>query len=292
MSDVPRRTGFFGWMLSKGVLFTALVLGAGAVFAGVFNVALDYTNTTEFCTSCHTMQTNLNELKEKKHWKNLSGVHAGCADCHVPKQFGPKMLAKLMAAKDVFHEIVGTIATKEQFEAHRLQMAQAVWGKMKASDSRECRNCHSLAHMDMEAQGKFPRRKHSRATERGQTCIDCHKGVAHKLPAGIKEGEEDEGDEKPAQKPEPPVAGMGGMQGMGGMSGMSGMGGMSGMSGQQGMGGMSGMSGMQGMSGMGGMSGMSGQQGMGGMGGMSGMSGMSGMGGQQGMSGMGGMQGQ
>ena len=290
MSEAPRKSGLFGWLLSKGVILTALIFGAGVVFAGVFNVALDYTNTTEFCTSCHSMQTNLDELQKKKHWKNLSGVHAGCADCHVPKPIGPKLVAKVMAAKDVFHEILGTINTPEKYEARRLEMAQAVWAKMKASNSRECRNCHAFEHMDTDEQDKFARRKHTRATERGQTCIDCHKGVAHTLPKGIEEGEEDEGEKSaaPAAQESPAVSGMGGMSGMQGMGGMQGMSGMSGMGGMQGMSGMSGMSGMQ--PGMGGMQGMSGMSGMGGMQGMNGMSGMSGMHpGMSGMQGMGGM---
>jgi cytochrome c-type protein NapC len=252
MSEQQRGSGLRGWLFSKGVLFAAMVFGAGVVFAGVFNVALDYTNTTEFCTSCHTMQTNLNELKEKKsHWTNLSGVSAGCSDCHVPKQFGPKMYAKIMAAKDVFHEIIGTISTPEKYEAHRLQMAQAVWAKMKASNSRECRNCHSFQHMDLEEQDKFARRKHSNATERGDTCIDCHKGVAHKLPKGVGEdGEEGSNSSQSSGAAATGMAGMDGMSGMSGMDGMQGMGGMSGMSGMDGMQGMGGMSGMQGMGGM------------------------------------------
>ena len=184
MSGQGERSGLFARLFTKGALVVALIFGAGIVFAGTFSKALDYTNTTEFCTSCHTMKTNLDELKEKRHWKSLSGVHAGCADCHVPKPFGPKMVAKVMAAKDVFHEIMGTIDTPEKYEARRLQMAQAVWAKMKASDSRECRNCHSFNHMDFEKQDKFARRKHQRSEKRGQTCIDCHKGLAHKLPAG------------------------------------------------------------------------------------------------------------
>jgi cytochrome c-type protein NapC len=172
-----------------------LIFVAGVVFAGLFNVGLEYTNRTEFCTSCHSMKTNLAELEEKLHWKSRTGVHAGCADCHVPKDFKEKKLAKVLAAKDVYHEIMGTIDTPEKYEARRLDMAQRVWAKMKASDSRECKSCHSLAHMDFSEQDRFARKKHENATDRGQTCIDCHKGIGHKLPEGADE-EEDTADEK------------------------------------------------------------------------------------------------
>ena len=33
---------------------------------------------------------------------------------------------------------------------------------------------------------------HSKATERKQTCIDCHKGIAHQKPKGMKDEDEEE----------------------------------------------------------------------------------------------------
>ncbi len=159
-----------------------MIFVAGIVFTGAFNAGLNYTNTTAFCTSCHSMKFNLAEYKKTPHYKNASGVRTTCADCHVPKQFLPKMVAKLHAYKDVMHEILGTIDTKEKFEAHRWDMALRVWDKMKLSGSRECRSCHSLDSMDLSEQDKSARRRHGRAEDEGKTCIDCHKGIAHEEP--------------------------------------------------------------------------------------------------------------
>ena len=159
-----------------------LVFIGGIVFAGLFNAGLGYTNRTAFCTSCHSMQWNKAEWEESAHYMNHAGVRVGCADCHVPKQFLPKMMAKIVAAKDVWHEILGTIDTKEKFEAHRLEMARRVWARLKATDSRECRNCHSWEAMELDEQDRVARKKHARAREEGKTCIDCHKGVTHELP--------------------------------------------------------------------------------------------------------------
>ena len=64
---------------------------------------------------------------ESIHYTNISGVRAGCSDCHVPHSLGPKLYAKIRAAKDVWHEILGTIDNEEKFEKHRWQMANAVW---------------------------------------------------------------------------------------------------------------------------------------------------------------------
>jgi cytochrome c-type protein NapC len=195
----PRKSRKKMWLLGS-VIFVA-----GIIFYGVFGVVLEATNTTEFCTSCHTMTTNLTELKETAHYNNASGVIAGCADCHVPRDLGPKLWAKLMAAKDVFHEIIGTIDTPEKYEAHRWDMANRVWDKMRATDSRECKECHSLEHMFFEKQIRSARKQHSRTLEMGdKTCIDCHKGIAHKEPTDPEEessdmesSDADEEDETP-----------------------------------------------------------------------------------------------
>jgi cytochrome c-type protein NapC len=156
----------------------SLLSVAGLFLLGVastvgFHTVLEKTNTMEFCISCHTMQTNYREYQDTIHYKNPSGVQTTCADCHVPKEFLPKMAAKIIAVKDVYHEIAGTIDTPEKYEAHRWDMASRVWAKMEANDSRECRSCHDYSNMDLEEQDKSARRRHSRAIKDGETCIDC-----------------------------------------------------------------------------------------------------------------------
>lgn len=159
----------------------AIFLLGFAAFGGM-NTFFAYTNEMDFCISCHSMKTNFEEYKNTIHFKNPSGVQATCADCHVPKAFFPKLGAKIMAAKDVFHEVIGTVDTKEKYEAHRWDMASRVWAKMEATDSRECRGCHNFDNMDLSGQSRMARNKHSRAPMKGQTCIECHKGIAHLEP--------------------------------------------------------------------------------------------------------------
>ncbi|MCG8426280.1 MAG: NapC/NirT family cytochrome c [Chromatiales bacterium] len=164
------------------------------IAAGLFNIGLSATNEMEFCTSCHSMKINLEEYKETIHYTSPSGVRATCSDCHVPKEFVPKMVAKVIAAKDVWHEMIGTIDTREKYEQHRWDMANRVWEKMKATDSRECRTCHAFEQMDLGEQGRSARKRHSKAIDKGQTCIDCHKGIAHELPDEPEEEEEEAED--------------------------------------------------------------------------------------------------
>lgn len=169
-------------------LATLLVAGAvaGVLFWGAFNWALELTNTEKFCVSCHEMrETVYKELKETVHFTNRTGVRAICSDCHVPKEWHYKVVRKIQATfNELPKKIIGTIDTPEKFEAQRLALAQHVWASMKASDSRECRNCHSMASMNLELQVRPAQRMHKAALEKGQTCIDCHQGIAHKLPAG------------------------------------------------------------------------------------------------------------
>jgi len=164
------------------LLFGGSFILVGILLASGFSIALESTNTLEFCVSCHSQQIPYEELKETTHWSNASGVHTTCPDCHVPKEFWPKIYAKIRASKDVYHEIIGTIDTREKYEARRWHMANVVWKRLRATDSRECKTCHSFVHMDLSEQDRFARKKHNRAIEREQTCIDCHKGVAHELP--------------------------------------------------------------------------------------------------------------
>ena len=124
------------------------------------------------------------EYKETIHYSNRTGVRATCPDCHVPKEWIHKVVRKVQATNELFHKIIGTIDTREKFEAKRLELAKHVWATMKATDSRECRNCHSFEFMDLTKQERRSQKRHTTAIDKGMTCIDCHKGIAHELPEG------------------------------------------------------------------------------------------------------------
>jgi len=53
---------------------------------------------------------------------------------------------------------------------------------MRATDSRECSNCHEFKSMDLSEQDSYARKRHERGQAKGETCIDCHDGIAHELP--------------------------------------------------------------------------------------------------------------
>jgi cytochrome c-type protein NapC len=156
----------------------------GIVFWGAFNTAMEFTNTETFCTGCHEMHDNVfAELKSTIHYTNRSGVRAVCSNCHVPHDWTAKMARKMQASKEVWGKVFGSIDTPEKFQDKRLELARHEWARFKANDSLECRNCHNYDSMDFTRQSVRAQAMHTTyLASREKTCIDCHKGIAHRLP--------------------------------------------------------------------------------------------------------------
>ena len=185
-------TARYGW----GAI---LIIGGigGIVFWGGFNTAMEATNTMEFCISCHEMEENVyTEYKETVHYQNRSGVRATCSDCHVPDPWVHKVVRKIEASNELLHKALGTIDTPEKFETKRLTLAKHVWKAMKETDSRECRNCHSWDAMTDKKQKRRAWKRHQKAKDDGSTCIDCHKGIAHRAVHKLLDEDDDPYDGK------------------------------------------------------------------------------------------------
>ncbi len=176
----------FGLMSRKVLMGTTLgaalfFMIVGIIFWGGFNTAMEATNTLEFCISCHEMEENVyQEYKQTVHYSNRSGVRATCSDCHVPDPWIHKVVRKVQASNEILHKILRTVSTPEKFDEKRLTLAKNVWKAMKTTDSRECRNCHDFGSMNPDDQKKRSRKQHINGMQAGNTCIDCHKGIAHK----------------------------------------------------------------------------------------------------------------
>ncbi len=180
-------------MLKKGIqwlrkpsvsLSVASLLGVGlaiGVFSVVtFGVVMDATNTEEFCTSCHEMQSGpFAMIQETSHFSNRSGVRPICSDCHVPREFFPKIWRKIQASREVWGHITGKIDTEEKYLSHVKEMKDREVARMRANDSQECRNCHDVSRMLMSEQSAKAQQFHSVIQTNGKTCIDCHQGITH-----------------------------------------------------------------------------------------------------------------
>lgn len=162
--------------------FLAFVLGAIAL--GTTNYVLHETSSTDFCYTCHSHESFIRpEYEASSHFQNTAGVRAGCSDCHLPHDNWFEFVwTKAVVSLDIIPELMGKLDTAEKYEAHRAEMAESVWRQFKDNDSKFCRGCHSIEAMDLEAQGRATARRHEKAEERGQTCIDCHYGIVHEEP--------------------------------------------------------------------------------------------------------------
>lgn len=177
------------WRPAVHISLGVLTLGgfvAGIIFWGGFNTALEFTNTEKFCIGCHEMRDNVyEELQSTVHWSNHSGVRATCPDCHVPHNWTDKIARKMQASKEVFGAIFGTINTREKFLDKRLELASHEWKRFSANGSLECKNCHDYDSMNWELMSDLAKTQMKQAAERDQSCIDCHKGIAHELPGDM-----------------------------------------------------------------------------------------------------------
>ena len=160
-----------------------LVIGAVGVIGTQVMVAV--TGTNEFCGgACHSMQWVANEYRQSGHHVNRTGVAAGCHDCHIPHDYPELLWYKAKAGvKDVIGEMRGVISTEEKFNKERARMAEYGLGRVQGATIRaNCRTCHVFTADVVKKQKDFVQPMHQQVLAGAATCIDCHKGIAHKAP--------------------------------------------------------------------------------------------------------------
>lgn len=178
--------------IKKRAIALVAVVGVivGWVTLGGTAAIMHYTSSTEFCVSCHSMSIPYEEYEGSIHYSNAKGIRAECSDCHIPSDPIDYVVTKIRASKDIYHEFVtGKIDTEEKYEEHRMAMAETVWEQLRKNDSATCRSCHDFDAMDTYEQSKEAAKMHQYAQENNQTCIDCHKGVAHFAPEAEMDSE-------------------------------------------------------------------------------------------------------
>jgi cytochrome c-type protein NapC len=191
-SPPPVHRGFSAWLWRRPQRWFLLGIPAGGLiafligigFTGSFIAGLKLTETNAFCTSCHEMNMPFQEYTQSVHYSNELGIRATCGDCHVPPAFFPGLIRHIEASTEVWGHLTGKLATPAKYETHRLALAQKIWTELKASDSAECRSCHTQSAMAFAKQPSRAADAHTSMAKSGMTCIDCHRGVAHTLPEG------------------------------------------------------------------------------------------------------------
>ncbi len=88
----------------------------------------------------------------------------------------------MQASREAWAELSGKYKEEGSFEKHRLEMAEREWARFAANGSKECKACHSYERMNFDKMGEAARKAMKPAAEKDQSCMDCHKGIAHHLP--------------------------------------------------------------------------------------------------------------
>ncbi len=161
-------------------------------FIGVLSVQKinAYTSTVEFCgTTCHSMEAyvvNQPEFAKSVHRSNPTGVHATCADCHIPEGFFAETFTHITAgAKDIISTMTHDFSKPEVWEGMRAQLAYNVRDEFLETGSENCRKCHAKTDMAKLEPGLNPsrergKRQHELAERQGVSCIGCHYNLVHK----------------------------------------------------------------------------------------------------------------
>jgi len=176
----------------RWVLAVALLIGlvAGIVTVGVTTSAVHWSGSTAFCsTGCHSMDWVAAAYQRSPHFKNASGVTAGCTDCHLKyestKHISPFQYVGLLVHKatsgsvSAWGEVRGTLSTEAKWEAEREHLSKRVTDWMESTNFMTCRGCHDLERMankDNPAVGEM----HAGFAQADKVnCLECHQGVGH-----------------------------------------------------------------------------------------------------------------
>jgi len=182
---------FRRWLSSRALRWSLGGFLAGgivvAAFAGYTTTMVQKTNDNAYCVDCHRFAA-YEEYRQSPHYTNRAGVSTRCTDCHLPHNGWPEQLAAkaVSGVSDLWAHTVEGIDTREEFAQVRDELAREVWSDYRENDSRNCRQCHNTDAWQLTAQAYKARNAHRRAERAGDTCIGCHKGVAHGGHAGKK----------------------------------------------------------------------------------------------------------
>jgi cytochrome c-type protein NapC len=180
------------WQRIRGFVrhkFTLIAVAGASIVVGLglaagYGSVIDYTSSLNFCAhTCHEMESTVyQEYTHSKHFKNQHGVVVVCADCHVPHHNWPAtFVTKFFASFELWNHFIDREYITERFEARRLELAKKVWAKFEATNARECKSCHQFANMIVEEQNPSARAMHTEAMKTDENCLDCHKGLTHKI---------------------------------------------------------------------------------------------------------------
>lgn len=177
MSTQPVRN-VAKWLKPFGVLLPICGLLAVLFFTGG---AIHYTSQTQFCTSCHEMDSAVQSWQTSTHGYNEMGITAQCEDCHIPVGVIGTLTTKVQKLREPY---VHFVESPTEFEFSLMKPGLAKRARANIRDDN-CLVCHNL--QEMKPKNQTQQMAHSTAVGTAN-CASCHSTVGHSK-AQKKEGE-------------------------------------------------------------------------------------------------------
>jgi nitrate/TMAO reductase-like tetraheme cytochrome c subunit len=170
-------------------LACVVLICVGVTLVALTNHLVVWSSSDAYCGgACHSMTWANAAYQKSPHFTNRVGVRASCGDCHIPYDAGHTTAvdyAKLLLFKtdrgfrDTWHEVTGSIATKEEWENRRPALRATFESYLTRHNYITCRGCHSLqAFAGPRSQMKLVIHR-GLSTQNNYNCLDCHSNIGH-----------------------------------------------------------------------------------------------------------------
>lgn len=138
------------------------------------------TGKSEFCSSCHEMDTFVKTYERDTHGgANRVGVKADCANCHLPQDSQIDYVATKVVSgtKEVVKHFSGNFSNKEYYE-NRKNREDFVY-------SSGCISCHQeIDNGEFKTDNEKAKKMHKyylskKGSDQAVECVSCHIEVGH-----------------------------------------------------------------------------------------------------------------
>jgi cytochrome c-type protein NapC/trimethylamine-N-oxide reductase cytochrome c-type subunit TorC/trimethylamine-N-oxide reductase (cytochrome c) cytochrome c-type subunit TorY len=170
------------------------VTAVSFVFAGIALVALTnraviWSSSDAFCGQfCHSMTWASAAYKKSPHFQNAVGVQASCGSCHIPYDSSHATATEYVyllgfkavkGAQDFYGEAVRTMATQEEWEKQRPQLATAFEAALTRHNYITCRGCHQLQSFGGPHSVMKQMIHQGMMQADAYDCLHCHSDIGH-----------------------------------------------------------------------------------------------------------------
>lgn len=162
----------------SGRILVVILIG-GLLLLGVISMTMAKTSTTDYCMSCHEMQSYKDEMEKSSHAVTKDKKPIECKDCHIPKDFGGRyLIVKTIPG-------LGDLISHYFGDPENLNRREMQKKARRFIPDENCRSCHedltkNVKDEELSEIGKLSHDAYlgkNGNTRRG--CAGCHFNMAH-----------------------------------------------------------------------------------------------------------------